>query len=69
LLAKVDRLRASHDTFVVLENEVPRITLPVVPGRNVAILVEAAVRSHQLMLGGYDAAADFSRRQQSSLTG
>ena len=69
LLAKVDRLRASHDTFEVLENEVPRITLPVVPGRNVTILVEAAVRSHQLMLDGYDAAADFSRRQQSYLTG
>ena len=69
LLAKVDRLRASHDTFVVLEKEVSRITLPVAPGRNLAILVEAAVRSHQLMLGGYDAAEDFSRRQQSFLTG
>ena len=69
LLAKIDRLRASHDTFMVLEREVPRITLPVAPGRNLAILVEAAVRSHQLLLGGYDAVADFSRRQQSSLTG
>lgn len=68
-LAGVDRLRASRDTVVVLEKEVPRITLPVAPGRNLAILVETAVRSQRLMLGGYDAAADFSRRQQSSLTG
>ena len=60
-LARVDRLRASRDTFEVLENEVPRITLPVAPGRNLAILVETAVRSHQLMLGGYDAATDFNR--------
>ena len=68
-LAKVDRLHASRDTVVVLEKEVPRITLPVAPGRNMATLVETALRSHRLMLGGYDAAADFSRRQQSSLTG
>ncbi|MEJ2552644.1 MAG: hypothetical protein P8164_11180 [Gammaproteobacteria bacterium] len=68
-LAGVDRLRASRDTVPVLESEVPRITLPVSPGRNLAILVEAAVRNHQLTLGGYDAAADFGRRQQSSLTG
>jgi HPr kinase/phosphorylase len=68
-LAVIDRLRASRDSVVVLAKQVPRITLPVAPGRNLAILVEAAVRSHQLMLGGYDSAADFSRRQQSSLTG
>jgi HPr kinase/phosphorylase len=68
-LAAVDRLRASRDSVVVLAKQVPRITLPVAPGRNLAILVETAVRSHQLMLGGYDAAAEFSRRQQSSLTG
>jgi HPr kinase/phosphorylase len=68
-LSGVDRLHASRDSVVVLEKEVPRITLPVAPGRNLAILVETALRSHQLMLSGYDAAADFNRRQQSSLTG
>jgi HPr kinase/phosphorylase len=68
-LAAIDRLRASRDSVVVLDKQVPRITLPVAPGRNLAILVETAVRSHQLMSGGYDAAADFNRRQQSSLTG
>ena len=68
-LAATDHLRASRDSVVVLEKQVPRISLPVAPGRNLAILVETAVRSHQLMLGGYDAAADFSRRQQSSLIG
>jgi len=68
-LAAIDRLRASRDSVVVLDKQVPRITLPVAPGRNLAVLVETAVRSHQLMSGGYDAAADFNRRQQSSLTG
>ena len=68
-LAGIDRLRANHDTFTVLGKSVSRITLPVAPGRNLAILAEVAVRSHQLILSGYDAATEFTRRQQSSLTG
>jgi len=67
--ARIDRLQASRDTVEVLGKEVPRITLPVAPGRNLATLAETALRGHRLLLGGYDAAADFSRRQQSSLTG
>jgi HPr kinase/phosphorylase len=67
--AAADRLYGSRDTFVVLEKEVPRITLPVAPGRNLAILVETAVRNQRLMMNGYDAAAKFSGRQRSSLTG
>lgn len=67
--AKVDRLGASRDTVTVLETEVPRITLAVMPGRNLATLVETVVRNHLLMLRGYDAVEDFSRRQQSNPIG
>jgi HPr kinase/phosphorylase len=67
-LAAVDRLRPSCDGVTILEKEVPRITLPVAPGRNLAILAETAVRNQLLALAGYDASADFSRRQQLSLT-
>ena len=66
-LAGVDRLRPSCDSVIILEQAVPRITLPVAPGRNLAILAETAVRNQLLALSGYDAAADFSRRQQLSL--
>jgi len=62
-LAAVDRLRPSRDSMIILDQEIPRITLPVAPGRNLAILAETAVRSHLLGLDGYDAALDFSRRQ------
>jgi HPr kinase/phosphorylase len=65
----VDRLHASRDSVVVLGMEIPRITLPVAPGRNLAILAETAIRSHKLLLTGYDAVADFSQRQQSILQG
>ena len=65
--SRVDRLHATRDSVVVLGVEIPRITLPVAPGRNLAILVEAAIRGHKLLLAGYDAAADLSQRQESSL--
>ena len=68
-LTEADRLYGRHETFKILEKDVPRITLPVAPGRNLAILVETVVQNHLLILGGYDAAADFSRRQQLSITG
>lgn len=69
VLARVDRLHASRDTVGVLGAAVSRITLPAAPGRNLAILVETALRSHRLLLDGYDATADFSDRQRSSLQG
>ena len=67
-LSTVDRLRPTRDNKVVLGKEIPRITLPVAPGRNLAILAETALRSHLLALEGYDMAADFSRRQQQFLS-
>ncbi len=68
-LANVDRLRASKDEVSVLGVAVPRITLPVAPGRELAVLTEAAVRNHVLALGGYDAAADFAQRQRRHMAG
>ena len=47
--------------------EVPTITLPVAPGRNLAVLVEAAVRSHMLKSKGIDPAQTFIDRQAHQL--
>jgi HPr kinase/phosphorylase len=47
----------------VLEVDVPLITLPVAPGRNLAVLVEAAVRQHILKSQGLDPAQIFLDRQ------
>jgi HPr kinase/phosphorylase len=47
----------------VLDVEVPKITIPVAPGRNLAVLVEAAVRSHVLKSKGIDPAQTFIDRQ------
>ncbi|BBD79492.1 HPr kinase/phosphorylase [Aerosticca soli] len=47
----------------ILEVQVPMITIPVAPGRNLAVLVEAAVRSHMLKSKGIDPAQTFIDRQ------
>jgi len=47
----------------VLDVDVPQITLPVAPGRNLAVLVEAAVRQHILKSQGIDPAQIFLDRQ------
>ncbi len=62
-LVNLDRLRASKDDVKVLGVAVPRIMLPVAAGRELAVLAEAAVRSHVLAVSGYDAAEDFAQRQ------
>ncbi len=63
-LQEIDRLQGNRRTRNVLGVEIPEITLPVAPGRSLAVLVEAAVRNHILKLKGYDAATDFIKQQQ-----
>ena len=46
---------------------VPMITIPVAPGRNLSVLVEAAVRSHALKSKGIDPAQTFIDRQAHQL--
>lgn len=57
-----DRLHGDSSTLEVLGQAVPRITLPVVAGRNLAVITEAAVRDFMLKMKGYDAASDFLER-------
>ncbi len=47
----------------LLDVEIDCITLPVAPGRNLAVLVETAVRNYLLRMKGYNAAAEFVKRQ------
>jgi len=51
----------------ILDVAVPMITIPVAPGRNLAVLVEAAVRSHALKSKGIDPAQTFIDRQAHQL--
>lgn len=68
-----DRLHSDSSLQKVLDLEIPRIRLPVMAGRNLAVMAEAAVRDLMLKMKGYDAASEFierhSRVLQKSRTG
>ena len=58
----LERLTGDLGTRHVLDLDVPMITLPVMPGRNLAVLTEAATRMHILRAKGVDPAAAFMAR-------
>lgn len=62
-----DRLGLDTYTTKILGIEVPQIQLPIAPGRNIAVLVEAAARNHLLHMNGYSAAEDFIQRQRAEI--
>lgn len=51
----------------ILGVKMPQITIPVAPGRNLAVLAEAAVRNHMLKSKGIDPAQTFIDRQAHQL--
>lgn len=57
-----DRLHGDTSEVPVLDLKIPCITLPVLAGRNLAIMVEAAVRDFMLKMKGFDAAHAFVER-------
>ena len=61
------RLETPSETRNVLGMEIPTFTLPVAPGRNLAVLVEAAVRNHALRITNYYADHDIMRRHRQAL--
>jgi len=63
-LLQLDRLDGSYRARNVLGVRIPEITLPVAPGRNLAVLLECAVRNHVLREYGYNASEEFVDKQQ-----
>ncbi len=66
-IQQVDRLEGCYGHQHILGTEIPMVTLPVASGRNLAVLVEAAVRHHILLRKGYNASEAFIARQQQIL--
>lgn len=60
----LDRLRGTRHLRSLLDVAIPEVEIPVAPGRNLAVLVEAAARNQILYNRGYDASEDFIARQQ-----
>ena len=64
-----DRLATRSGTQDILGVEIPTVTLAVAPGRNLAVLVEAAVRNHILLTRGIDSTREFIARQSAQIRG
>ena len=65
-LFSIDRLYGMYTTRNLLGCDIPEVTIPVAPGRNLATLVEAAVRNQLLKVNGYVASEDLIKRQHES---
>jgi HPr kinase/phosphorylase len=64
---ELDRLYGNRIKREILGVEIPEIMIPVAPGRNLAVLVEAAVRNHILRHAGQDATEQFIELQQRAI--
>ncbi len=62
-----DRLATRAGTQEILGVEIPTVTLAVAPGRNLAVLVEAAVRNHILLTRGINSTREFISRQEAAM--
>lgn len=63
-LAPIDRLQMQAATQEILGVQVRKLVIPVAAGRNLAVLVEAAVRNYILQLRGIDSTREFIERHQ-----
>ena len=57
-----DRLGLDTHTIKYFNTEIPKVTIPVLPGRTVSLLVESAAMNEKLKYLGYNAALDFVKK-------
>lgn len=57
-----DRLGLDDDYIKFLDIKVPKLTIPVRPGRNLAIIVEVAAMNHRQKQMGYNAAHELNKK-------
>ncbi|MDK4576273.1 HPr(Ser) kinase/phosphatase [Kingella kingae] len=63
----LDRLSIRTETETILNVKIRSVVLPVAAGRNLAVLVEAAVRNYILQLRGKDSTKEFLERHQAMM--
>lgn len=55
-----DRLGLESETIKYFNTEIPKLTIPILPGRNTATLVESAAMNQKLKYMGHNAAEDLT---------
>lgn len=57
-----ERLGLDEEKFKIMDSEIPLITVPVRPGRNLAVIIEVAAMNFRLKRMGYNAAVHFTKK-------
>ena len=57
-----DRLGLDEEKVEILGNQIPSITIPVKPGRNLAIILEIAAMNNRQKKMGYNTAEEFNKK-------
>ena len=57
-----DRMGLDNETVTILGIDVPAITIPVSPGRNLSVVLEIAAMNSRLKRMGYNTAEEFNKR-------
>ena len=63
-----DRLGIETQEYDILDHKIPSVTIPVCPGRNLAIIIEVAAANNRQKRSGYNAAEEFNRRLMKHLS-
>src|SRR5258705_12430801 len=61
-LEEVDRIGLDRELYEILKIEVPHITIPVRPGRDIARLIEVAAMDQKLKSLGLNSAVEFNEK-------
>ncbi len=61
---QLDRLNVKLQHERVLDVNITKVVIPIAAGRNIAVLVEVAVRNHILLMRGVNATQQFTKRQK-----
>lgn len=64
---KYDRFGLEYEQYDILGLHVPMITIPIKPGRNLAVIIEVAAMNNRLKRLGYNAAAELNKRLEASM--
>ncbi len=57
-----DRLGLDEELTRIIDTDVPLVTVPVRPGRNLAVIIEVAAMNYRLKRMGYNAALQFTNK-------
>jgi HPr kinase/phosphorylase len=64
-----DRLQLQEYSEAIMGVTIPKVRIPVAAGRNIAVLVEVAVRNHILRLRGINSTRDLMARHEQLMSG